>query len=641
MKFLPVDRRERLALLSLPLLVALVYAIAFPGHFYMDDVQIVLDNLLVYSPDLKVIFTADYWGAGENTGLYRPLTILSFALNYLLTGEKAWGYLLVNLLLHAAVCMTFFRLLLAWRLDLPYAWLAAALFAVHPIHGEAVIQLVGRSELLTALFVLLALHAARSQRRHGNLWVVLAFLGAILCKEHGVVLIGLIPAIDLFFARGQALPVLRRRAALLAILIGITIAWLLYRHFVVHGGIPEPVSLDPYYLPLATADTPTRILSALKLQLLYLAKQLIPYHLQGMYPQATVVPFIGWLSWQGMAVVVAVAGFFAAMVHGWRRRALWGLALALYVISFSPTSNLILLAGFTMAERVAYLPSVWFCAAVAAALGLLPRLADRPRVVTAVAAGLVAAYALAGIMRFYDFRSPERYWLHDMRINPRNELSLIMLVDYYRGQGRFAEAEKWGRELVAVAPDFKEGLSNFAGVLVEMGRPQEAIPVAQRAIALEKPGAVSSAKIPLAAAYIKLGRIEEALATLQVVRITDRNQPVYWELYGKVLEAQGDLIGALACYQKEADSSGGRAKDGLRRLGSVLLRLNRAAEAEGHLRRDVRINPAAADGWNLLGVALANQGKAEEAREAFTRAVALKPESREYQANLERSRKGR
>jgi tetratricopeptide (TPR) repeat protein len=638
MKPFPADRIERLAPASLPLLVALVYAVAFPGHFFMDDAQIVLDNLLVYSPDLKVIFTADYWGAGENTGLYRPLTILSFAVNQMVFGPAAWGYLLVNLLLHALVCLLLYRWLRGYALPLSTSWLAAALFAVHPIHGEAVIQLVGRSELLTAAFVLLALLAARQPGWRGNLGTAAAFLGAILSKEHGVVLIGLIPAVDLFFSREPLPVVLRRRAALLTALILITVVWLLYRYYVVHGGIPEPVALDPYYIPFASVDAPTRILSALKLQLLYLGKMLFPVHLQGMYPQSTVVPFLKWLSWQGLAVVAVVAAFFAAMVWGWRRHALWGLALGLYVISFAPTANLFIVAGFTMAERIAYLPSLWFCMAAATLLAELPRLFGNRTAMRFLPAALVTVYAVTGVARFYEFREPERYWLSDLAINPRNELSMIMLADYYRGQGRFAEAERWGRELISVAPDFKEGHSNLAGTLVEMGRPQEAIPIARRAIELEKPGAVSSAKIPLAAAYLKLGRVEEALETLQLVRITDRNQPVYWELYGKALEAKGDLLGALACYQKEAASSGGRARDGLRRLGKVLLQLGRYAEGETHLRRDVRINSREAEGWNALGIALDLQGKNAEAREAFARAVELRPESREYRANLERSR---
>lgn len=633
-----LERSDRLALLTFPLCVALVFAITFPGHFFMDDAQIVLENLLVYSPDLMVIFTADYWGAGENTGLFRPLTILSFALNYKVFGEHAWGYLLVNLLLHAGVSALLFLLLRRLGLSLIVAWFAATLFAVHPIHGEAVIQLVGRSELLVALFVLLALLAAQRSGWRSNLPVYLCYLGAILSKEHGVVLIALIPAVDLFCERLTFTEMLRKRGILVATLVVTTILWLLYRHYVVHDGIPAPTSLDPYYIPFATVDTPTRILSALKLQLLYLAKMIVPYHLQGMYPQATVVPFIRWISLQGVVVLSAVILLVTICFTGWKRRAFWSLAMVLYGISFSPTSNLFIAAGFTMAERVAYLPSLWYCAGVASVLGGISVIRENRRLAWKIFGVLVCLYTIGAIYRFYDFKEPERYWRSDLRTNPRNELSMMMLADYYRGQGRLKDSEIIAKELTTIAPDFQEGLSTYAGILVELDRPLEAIAIAKQAISLEKPGSVSSAKIPLAGAYLKLGRIKDTLDTLQNVRITDHNLPIYWELYGKALEAQGDLVGALACYQKEAHSSGGRSKDGLRRLGMVLAELGRPVEAEEYLRRDVRINPQAADGWNGLGVVLATQHKTAEAKQAFAKAVELKPESVEYRANLERSR---
>lgn len=262
---------------------------------------------------------------------------------------------------------------------------------------------------------------------------------------------------------------------------------------------------------------------------------------------------------------------------------------------------------------------------------------ENQRLACGVIGVLVCLYALIAVDRFYDFREPERYWQSDLQINPHNELSMIMLADFYRGQGRLKEAEVIAKEMTAIAPEFQEGLSIYAGILVEMDRPLEAIGIAKRAIALGKPGSVSSAKIPLAGAYLKLGRTKETLETLQNVRITDYNMPVYWELFGKALEAQGDLVGALTCYQKEAISSGGRAKDGLYRLGMILAKLGRTAEAEEYFRREVRINPQSAASWNALGVILATLNKKAEASLAFKKALELKPESREYRENFERS----
>lgn len=634
------EQPERLLLLSLPLLVALVYFVAFPGLFFMDDIQIVLQNSFTYNWDLKGIFTSDYWGAGENTGLFRPLTILSFAVNAALFGPEAWGYLLVNVLLHTLACSLLFVYLRQLGVSLAAAWLAAAIFAVHPIHAEPVIELVGRSELLVGCFGLTALILARSAARYAFFGVVAGFVAAILSKEHGVVLIGIIPLVDLFVDRSSLREVLKRRARLLALLVGITVLWLLYRSLVVHAGIDGPSSFDPYYIPLKSVDNLTRVLSALKLQVVYLGKLFFPYHLQAMYPASVVRPFIGWISWWSLIVFCVLAGLGTAVYQGWRRRQWWGLAIVLYVVSFSPTANVLFSTDFIMADRMAYFPSLWFCFASATALiGGLDRLSQSPVRCYLLCIMIVLAYALAGIGRAADFRTIEGLWLNDLRINPRNEISMLILGDSYRAQGRSEEAEKMLRDLTQHAPDFERGLSTFAGVLVENKRYDEAIKVARQAISLEASmNGVSSARLPLARVYIELGRPEEALKMLDTVSISDRLRPVYWELRGLASEAKGDYLAALTFYQKELDSSGERTQDGFRRTGRIYLQLGNLKEAEAMLRRDVKINPTSAAGWNLLGVALAGRNLLAEAQESFQQAVTLKPESTEYRANLERAR---
>ena len=632
------EQRERLFVLTLPLLVALVYVVAFPGHFFMDDIQIVLQNNFTYNWDLKRIFTSDYWGAGENTGLYRPLTILSFAANAALFGPEAWGYLLVNVLLHTLVCSLFFVYLRQLGVSLTASWLAAAIFAVHPIHAEPVIQLVGRSELLVGCFGLTALILARSAGRYAIFGVVACFVAAIFSKEHGVVLIGIIPLVDLFVDRSSLREILKRRAVLLALLVGITVLWLLYRSLVVHAGIEGPSSFDPYYIPLKSVDNATRVLSALKLQVDYLGKQFFPYHLQAMYPASVVRPFVEWISWWSLTIFCVLAGLGAAVYQGWRRREWWGLAIVLYVVSFSPTANVLFPTDFIMADRMAYFPSLWFCFAFAAALtsGLkrLPQ-AWRRNLLCVV---IVLAYSLTGVGRADDFRTIEGLWLNDLRINPRNEISTLILADYYRAQGRGQEAEVMLRDLTQVAPDFEKGLSTYAGVLVENKRYDEAIKVARQAIQLEEAlNGVSSARLPLASAYMEMGRPEEAAKILDTVSTSDSLRPVYWELRGRSSEAKGDYLTALSYYLKELDCSGERSLDGFRRIGRIYLQLGNSTEAETALLRDVKINPTSADGWNLLGVALAGRNLLFEAQEAFQQAVKLKPESAEYRANLERA----
>src|SRR5512139_4117850 len=146
--------------LAIALLALGAYANSFPGAFIADDVAIVRDNPLVNDPSLSRIFAADYWGEGAGSGLHRPLTILSYAVNRQLLGPGPAGVRAVNVLLHAAVSVLVAAVASAAGFGSSIGWVAAALFAVHPLHTEVVDIVTGRAELLSALFVLLALLTA-------------------------------------------------------------------------------------------------------------------------------------------------------------------------------------------------------------------------------------------------------------------------------------------------------------------------------------------------------------------------------------------------------------------------------------------------------------------------------------------------
>lgn len=636
MAFRPIDRAPNYAPLVLFLLVVLVYAFTFPGYFFMDDAQIVKANNLVYQLDIKAIFTTDYWGFGLDTGLFRPLTILTFSLNRLIFGSAAWGYLLVNIALHAAVTVVFYQLLRKLGVVLECAWLAAAVFAVHPVHCEPVIELVGRSELLAALFSLLALYFSRRQTRKADLAALGCFLLALLSKESGIVVLALIPLVDWFFERDLRTLLLSRYRLYLGMVL-LTLLWLAYRHFVVHPNSAGKVIFSPNYVPLAFVDTATRLLAAFKLQALYIGNFLWPFQLQGIYPASTVLPAPSWLSWQGgITVIFLVAGSYG-VVAGWRRRQVWALFALCYLVSFTPTGNFFFPAGFIMADRVAYTPSAWFMAMLAVALFAGPALHCRPGLRWGMLLAIVSYFTLAGFARARDFATPETLWQRDLQVNPRNELARTFLASELIRQDRMSEAEEQLKAAIESSPEFDEALAAYAWLLVNTNRAVEGREMALRAIATVK-GRLSQAKIPLSLALTKLGRPDEALQALQEVRPTDRSSPWYWEAYGKALEAQGDLLGAFACYQKELNATGERSPDGFRRIGRLSLQFGKYTDAVAALRRDVQINPQSAVGWNLLGVALAQQGDGAAAEEAFTRAIAIDGSVAEYRANLERVR---
>jgi tetratricopeptide (TPR) repeat protein len=612
------------------LLATLAYVNSFPGVFLLDDLQIVRDNPLVAAPRLWPILTSDYWGWDMNSGLYRPLTILSFAVNRLLLGADAWGFHLVNVLLHAMVALLVFLLVACWHNDRFVAWLAAALFAVHPIHTEVINEAVGRGELLAAGFGLLALWLARRPGHGPAVWSLLSVAAALLSKEHAVVLLVLLPAADWFFSP-SGFPV--RRWPYYLALAAVGGGWWLARSWLAVR-VAEPLPKDPFFIPLAFADTWSRITTALKLQWQLLGKQLLPLDLQAVYSTATPeAMLLGPGTPLGLVVLIASLILTAVVARGLYRRQPIALYGAFYLLSILPASNLFFAAGVTFAERLAYFPSVWCCGA--AAMLMVGATRNWKRFPLPWIAGLLVIVLMMGTWRRNaDFADPVRLWSTNVQTAPDNILAWLYLGGSLYESGRIPEAESTYRRMLELAPGFPEGLRNYAQFLLQEGRPAEAEPLAEKATQTGQ-GTSPLAYLLLAEAQYKLGKVEPARRSLDAVDHYYQHYWYYWALRGMVLEALAQRDEALACYFKARPWP--KKSDLARRAGLLLLGMGRPAEAEPFLREAVA-ETGEALAWNGLGVALALQGKTPEARQASETAVRLDPDSRQYRENLQRLR---
>src|SRR5258706_610031 len=141
----------------------LAYRHTLPGEFIYDDHAIVVKNPLIRDwKNIPLMLGNPYWGTyiGQpkefKGGLYRPFTIFTLALNYAAGGLNPRGYHLTNLALHIGVSLLLGFLALRLGISRPGAFIAALFFALLPVHTEAVSNIVGRSEILAAFFVLLA-----------------------------------------------------------------------------------------------------------------------------------------------------------------------------------------------------------------------------------------------------------------------------------------------------------------------------------------------------------------------------------------------------------------------------------------------------------------------------------------------------
>src|SRR5574341_516770 len=193
------------ALALLVLLAGLAYAATLGNGFVYDDITLIGENKLLKRLDsIPQLLVSDWWkGVEEQIGRvrpddgspssgdrrYRPLVAITYVLNYTIGGPAPLGYHLVNALLHAVVSWLLYLVALDLGFSAGASLVAAVLFAVHPLHSEAVAWVVGRPELLMSLGVLAGLWCAI----RGYRWLALAaFVCGLLSKEQAVVLPALV-----------------------------------------------------------------------------------------------------------------------------------------------------------------------------------------------------------------------------------------------------------------------------------------------------------------------------------------------------------------------------------------------------------------------------------------------------------------
>jgi hypothetical protein len=360
---------------------ALAVALYLPTvtyNFVQDDRVIVVGNPAVHSLSLAVQgFARPYWPPPNAGGLYRPLTILSYAVDWWLAGGKPWLFHLMNSLWHGLAALLVVMVVLRWVPE-PAALATGLVFALHPVHVEAVASIVGRAELLAAAGLL---GAVVSARRGWWLGAVACAALAMFSKEHGVVA-GLLIAVDDWLRPPDA----RRYPAGLYIALGGVTAGFLAIWMRIGGAAAADVAA-----PFLAASSGERL--ALSLSAIARAGRLLlwPSGLSADYgPQVIRVPAgPSLVVVAGAAVMTGVVSLGLLCRRRWPALSFAALATALCCL---PTSNLVFASGVVLAERNLYVAVllVAVAAGYASLYGGL-RWGSRPIDIAVVALALILA----------------------------------------------------------------------------------------------------------------------------------------------------------------------------------------------------------------------------------------------------------
>ncbi|MFQ5767755.1 MAG: tetratricopeptide repeat protein [Acidobacteriota bacterium] len=512
-----LSRGRRLLLASCLVLAAVgAHHRALHADLLYDDREVIEDDPRMEEAgpmDWWGLLSRSYWPGAHRDALWRPATLLSLAVQKKFQAQPA-AYHGANLLLHAAVVVVFFCLILDLGGSTGLALSAALLFAVHPLASEAVTLVVGRADLLTALSILGALHLVARQRQK-NLaetpppWVLaaLAALAAIACmaKESGFILMALAILLLAVFRKGgrsgalsqvrAALRTTAPRRLLLAILL--PSAGVLLLRFLVLGRLmragPPPLVNNP----IAHAGFMAGRLQALRLVGKGLTLFIWPRHLSVDYSFAAVrVPHLNPAALVQAAACLTLAGLFLWMLRS-RPLALWGALF--FLLSQALTANLLVPIGTIFAERLLYLPMIGLCllAADLGAAGIKRLLQARRLSLLAQAAATVLALAVAAALtwrtleRERDYASDLILWSRTAAAQPRSAKAHYNLGRSLAVRGRDTEAIGQYRAALEILPAHIEALNNLAVSLLRTGHPREALNHLDRAVKL----APSSAQV--------------------------------------------------------------------------------------------------------------------------------------------------
>jgi tetratricopeptide (TPR) repeat protein len=556
-------RSPRCAAVLVGALAALIYANSLVNGFAYDDIHIVTNNTRIHQlSTLPQAMARPYWPEdyGKALGLWRPVTTGLLGLQYAVSGGNPALFHAVNVVLNALVS-ALVVLLLAELMSVPAAFVGGLIFAVHPVHVEAVANVVGIAEILPALLFLLAcLVHVRGPERTG--WGRALGIGALYAlafgaKESAVTLPGAIFLLDAARTRlafRDLKAYVRDRWRVYFVMVAVAGAMLLAREEVL-GNIAHP-------LPPLGADILSeipRIWTLADVWSNYVRLMVFPMDLSSDYSPNVIPIFMGWKAANLVGLVLALSILAGALV-AWRRPAMArgretartaAFGVMWFLITVSPVANVLFLSGVLLAERTLYLPSIGFAAAAG---WLFVRLArERRRVAWAAVAVVVTLMGWRTWKRNPTWRDNVTVFAQMIADYPYSGRSQWVLGDLFYQKGSLHRALVAYRAAIGILGSSYQIIAEVSKKLITSGRYEPAERLLQAAWREHPDFWVAPAL--LAVIYQRLDDPKQTEQYARIALALDDTDPVRWHLLSWALAMEGR-------WQEAAEARKGAIRNG-------------------------------------------------------------------------------
>jgi protein O-mannosyl-transferase len=618
----------------------LAYQPVWHAGFVWDDDTFLVDNPLIKAGDGLYRF----WCTTAAPD-YFPLTSTTLWLEWRLWGDHPLGYHLVNVLLHAASSVLLWGVLA--RLKIRGAWLAAAIFALHPVNVESVAWITERKNTLAMFFSLLSLSCClrsepdpRPSARDPNAanrpqpstldfdwrwyWLGLgAFALALLSKTAAVTL----PVLLLGLAWWRHGRIERRHVwrALpffaIAGLLGLITVW-----FQSHRSIgSEIVRADSFSVRLAGAGWGVWF---------YLYKALWPLKLAFVYPRWSI---------DGSKPLSYLPGLLALAggVVCWHYRRRWGrpalFALGYFVVMLLPVLgfiNIYFMRYSLVADHWQYFSIVGPIALLAGTLTAAGEPLGRPSPRLGVALG-GAVLLVLGVLTWkqsHIYADQETLWQDTLAKNPACPMAHNNLGYALGKKGQTDEAIRHYQEALRLEPGYAEAHNNLGNALAMKGQTDEAIRQLQEAMRLKPDEADVYSNLGVALAL--KGEVDQAIRQFQeALRLKPDHAEAYYNL-GRAFDLKGQTDEAIRQFQEALRLKPDYA-DAHNNLGLALGRKGQTDEAIRQYQEALRLTPDHAEAHNNLGIAFYQRRRVSEAIRQFQEALRLDPDFAGARKNLD------
>ncbi len=612
-------------------------------------VPVLGNDFVAWDDDKNFLTNPSYRGLGWSSlkwawttfhlGAYQPVAWMLFELEYAIWGLRPWGYHLVSLLGHLAVCAALYalvaRLLARARpaADPGKVRLAAAaataLFAVHPLRVEVVAWVTCQGYLSCALLAIVAalLYDQAAARSEGLRFLDLApsllfYVASLLCHATSLGLPVALIALDLYPARRIRTAADWRRSVLEKwpfFAAGFAFACLGY------------LAKAPGVRPLHALGPWQRIMQASYGACFYLVKTVIP---AGLYAQHPIPADSSALGPVFLAAVAALIVFSTVVLTRYRRWPALAAAWLAYLAILAPNSGLVFFGTQLVADRYAYLSLVpW---TVLAAYLLLP-LATRPMPFALAAVVVIAALAVQTWRQCLTWRDSDTLWTRVLALDSSSAAAHNNLGDLLASRGRHREALEHFAAAARLDPSLTEPYVGSGIALAEQGKAAEASAYLAEAVRRD-PGA-HEARAWLALVLYDLGRKEEALAqSSRAVREGPGSARTNL-VRGTLLARSGQPDQAVPFLSRALELEPGLASARIN-LGLALCDLGRLDAAAAEFRQVLEQDPRSVPAHLGSGEVEWKRGEPREAARWFERVLQLQPSQPQARKWLERVGRG-